>query len=292
METAKLPADQKPLGLKLVALLSTVRWYNILLTIIAQYLSAYAIVTHSGRTLFSLITDLKLHAIVLASVFSIAAGFIINNFYDFEKDLINRPRLTLFNRIISKNTTLNLYILFNIISVIIAFSASLKIGIFFCVFILSLWIYSHKLQKMPFIKEFAASILSVTSFFAIVLHFYKFYSFIFIYGVFFMSLVYSRELIKQFQNYKGDMVIHITSIPVMLGIEKAHYFSLFIMVLSGFCGVSILSFYGLSTGNYYLVICLLSILANIYLLKLEKYGTINFIYKTLIVLGIVNILFL
>ncbi len=290
MNVAAKPVSEKPLALKLVALLSTVRWYNILLTVVAQYLSAYSILTHSGFHLHTLVTDMKLHAIVLASVFSIAAGFIINNFYDFEKDLINRPHLTLFNRIISKRTTLNLYIGFNIIAVLIAFSASFKIGIFFTLFISALWIYSHKLQKMPFIKEFAASLLSVSCFFAIVLHFYKFYSFIFIYGVFFMSLVYSRELIKQFMNYKGDMAIQISSIPVMLGIEKAQYFSLFIMVLSGFCGISILAFYGFSTGNYYLLLSLIAIGFNIFLLKAGQYKTINMVYKVLIVLGILNIL--
>jgi 4-hydroxybenzoate polyprenyltransferase len=287
--TAKL-VIKKPLALKLIALLSTVRWYNILLTILAQYLSAYAIMSHTGQPLINLVYDLKLHAIVLASVFSIAAGFIINNFYDFEKDLINRPRVTLFNRIISKRTTLNLYIIFNLMALLIAFSASFKIGIFFVFFTLALWIYSHKLQKMPFIKELAASILSVTSFFAIVLHFYKFYSFIFVYGVFFMSLVYSREIIKQFQNYKGDKAINISSIPVMLGLEKAHYFSIFIMALSFLCGLSVLLIYGLTIGNYYLLICLLCIAFNMYLLTLEKFTLINLVYKVIIVLGILNIL--
>ena len=290
-ETAKI-VGHKTLALKWIALLSTVRWYNILLTVLAQYISAYSIVEHSGSNAWKLVYDFKLHAIVIASVFSIAAGFIINNFYDFEKDLINRPHTTLFNRIISKKTTLNLYILFNLLSILIAFSASLKIGIFFCGFILALWVYSHKLQKMPFIKEFAASILSVTSFFAIVLHFYKFYDFIFIYGVFFMSLIYSRELIKQFENYTGDMAIHITSIPVMLGIEKAHYFSLFIMALSFLCGLSIVGFYGFKDGNYYIIACIIIIILNMALMKHQKFKTINFIYKTMLVGGVINILYI
>src|SRR6478672_11571496 len=98
------PVTQRPLALKLVALLSTIRWYNILLTVFAQYLSAYTIMLHAKMPLFQLITDYKLHAIVLASVFSISGGFIINNFYDYEKDLINRPHLTIFTRIISKKT--------------------------------------------------------------------------------------------------------------------------------------------------------------------------------------------
>ncbi len=245
---------------------------------------------HAKMPLYQLVTDYKLHAIVLASVFSIAGGFIINNFYDYEKDLINRPHLTIFTRIISKKTTLNLYILFNILTILVALSASLKIGLFFLIFISALWIYSHKLQKMPFIKEFAASVLSITSFFAIVLHYNRFYNFIFIYGVFFMSLVYSRELIKQFMNYNGDKAINISSIPVLLGIDKAIYFSNFIMVLSIFCGLSIVSIFGWSTGSYFLILALITIAINLVLLQKHQYKLINTLYKVLIVLGIANIL--
>ena len=278
------------LAFKLIALLYTVRWYNILLTVLAQYLFAYVIITHSGGTYKDLIVDIKLHAIVLASIFSIAAGFIINNFYDFEKDLINRPKETLFNRIISKNTTLNMYFLFNILAVLVALSASYKICIFFILFIFSLWFYSHKIQKIPFVKEFAASLLSVTSFFSIILHFNKFYAFIFIFGVFFMSLVYSRELIKQFTNYNGDIALNNTSIPVLLGFEKAKYFSVFILMLSFLSGFSILVFYGLNLENYFIFISLICILFNLFLLKRNQFKTINLIYKVLIIFGIFNLL--
>lgn len=284
------PVNQRPLALKAVALLSAIRWYNILLTVFAQYLSAYTIMQHSGMSFYHMLTDYKLHAIVLASVFSIAGGFIINNFYDFEKDLINRPYATLFNRIISKRTTLNLYIAFNLIALLIALSASVKIGFFFFLFTMALWFYSHKLQKLPFIKEFAASILSVASFFAIVLHYNRFYNFIFIYGVFFMSLVYTRELIKQFMNYTGDKASNISSIPVLLGIEKATYFSMFMMVISAFCGLCILFVFGFGRGNYFLMTAVAAIVINIALLPKQQYRTINTVYKILIVLGIINIL--
>lgn len=278
------------LAFKLIALFSNIRWYNILLTVLAQYLSAYVIISHSGGNYWQLIYDFKLHAIVLASVFSIAAGFIVNNFYDFEKDLINRPKVTLFNTLISKNTTLNIYLIFNIIAVLIALIASFKICIFFLIFIFSFWFYSHKIQKIPFIKEFAASILSVTSFFAIILHYAKFYPFIFVYGVFFMSLVYSRELVKQFQNYKGDMALNNSSIPVLLGFDKARYFNIFILMLSFFFGFSILVFFGFSIGNYFLIIALVSIFTNLFLLKYNHFRTVNLVYKILIVLGIFNLL--
>src|SRR5690606_32770118 len=127
---------------------------------------------HVGSTPFY--TDLKLHGIVLASIFTIAAGFIINNFYDFEKDLINRPAQTLFSRIISKRIALNYYILFNIIALVVAFASSIKIGIFYSLFAFMLWVYSHKLQHMSFIKELAASILSVAAVFAVLLHYSRY----------------------------------------------------------------------------------------------------------------------
>ena len=107
-----------------------------------------------------------------------------------------------------------------------------------------------------------------------------------------MSLIYSRELIKQFENYTGDMAIHITSIPVMLGIEKAHYFSLFIMALSFLFGLSIVGFYGFKDGNYYIIACLVIIILNMTLMKYQKFKTINIIYKIMLVGGIVNILYI
>ena len=115
MSGATHSKDKQPIAIKIIALLSIVRWYNILLTVFAEYLSAYVLMRADSNTFSLLLGDWKLHAIVVSSIFSIAGGFIINNFYDYEKDLINRPDSTLFNKSISKKTTLNFYIAFNVI---------------------------------------------------------------------------------------------------------------------------------------------------------------------------------
>jgi 4-hydroxybenzoate polyprenyltransferase len=278
------------LALKIVALFSVVRWYNILLTIIAQYISAFIFIRQAHLPYGNILSDFKLHGIVLASVFSIAAGFIINNFYDFEKDLINRPQNALFHRMISKKTTLNLYILFNILAVLIAFLSSFKIGIFFLFFIAALWIYSHKLQKISFVKELAASILSITCFFAVLLHYNQFYTFIFIYGAFFMSLVYSRELVKQFINYNGDVAIGVRSIPVVLGIHIGKSFYYFVVTISLMIGLGILFYDGFQLRNLFILLVLLSNLVNLFLVQTNRFKLVNTAYKILIVLGIINLL--
>lgn len=285
--------SNKTFPLKFIALLSTIRWYNILLSVIAQCLSAYAIGTKAGLDIYDIISDYKLHCIVLSSIFCLSSGFIINNFYDFEKDLINRPKSTLFNRIISKNTTLNLYLIFNLIALIIALMASFKIFIFFLFFTVALWFYSHKIQKIPFLKEFIASLLSVTSFFAVLLHFSKFYPFIFIFGLFFMTLVYSRELIKQFINYKGDVAFTISSIPVILGMEKSIYFTYFIFSVSVLLGISTILIYTQYTiACYFIAISIITYIISFYLIYKHYFNQANLLFKIMLVAGIATILFI
>jgi 4-hydroxybenzoate polyprenyltransferase len=292
----KLQTDQTSsvthhkLALKVIALFSVVRWYNILLTILAQYISAFVFIRHSHGSYAHILTDFKLHGIVLASIFSIAAGFIINNFYDFEKDLINRPKNTLFNRIISKKTSLNLYIAFNLLALLIAYLSSFKIGVFFTAFVLALWIYSHKLQKIFFIKEFAAAMLSITCFFAVLLHFNTFYTFIFIYGAYFLSIVYARELIKQFLNYTGDKILQIQSIPVVLGMQNAKSFIYFVMVLSLLLGAGIIAYEGLITKNYFVLLSSVVTVVSFGLIEKTRYKAVHTIFKIVIVLGIFNLL--
>ncbi len=290
MTESRQAVTKKPLAFKLIALLSIVRWYNILLTIFAQYLSAFVLMRDDPQTLHDLIVDFKLHGIVLASVFSIAGGFIINNFYDYEKDLINRPQVTLFNKWVSKRRLLNFYIGFNIASLTIAFLSSFKIGIFFTVFIAALWLYSHKLQKMSFIKELAASVLSIACFFAVLLHFSRYYPFIFIYGAFYMSIIYSREIVKQFINYNGDLVLNIQSLPVSLGLEKARSFLGFVMVLSFSGGAGIILHDGLSIRNYFILLALFVNALSGFLIHKNQFKAVNTMYKIIMVLGILNIL--
>jgi 4-hydroxybenzoate polyprenyltransferase len=92
--------------------LSIIRWQNILITALAQYL-AVLFVFNPGESKLELFLDIHLHLIVLATACAVAGGYIINSFYDLEKDLINRPERTLFNRVVSKDFCLKFYFLMN-----------------------------------------------------------------------------------------------------------------------------------------------------------------------------------
>jgi 4-hydroxybenzoate polyprenyltransferase len=217
--------------IKLFALLSIVRWLNILLTIFAQYLAAVFIL-NPDKSFFEVFSNPKLHFMTFASAFIIAGGYIINSFYDMEKDLINRPDKTLFGRVVSRKFCLNCYFLFNTIGLIIAAMASWRIFLFYFGFSFGLWAYSHKFQKIPFIREISASILSVTSFFAIGI-FYKYITFpLFIYGCFAMFIIFSREILKGIEAYKGNTLFGYGTLATWLGIKKSTIILLLVNTLS------------------------------------------------------------
>src|SRR5690606_15839473 len=87
----RLLRKNRLLLLKLLSIFSVVRGYNILIIVLAQYLTSVYILAPE-KPVIKVLTDGNLFAIVAASALAIASGYIINNFYDSEKDLINRPR--------------------------------------------------------------------------------------------------------------------------------------------------------------------------------------------------------
>ena len=104
----KNPKSPHSFLLSFFGFFAVVRGYNTALLIAAQYLtSAYILAPH--RHLLSVVLDSRLFALVLATAFSTAAGFIINNFYDAEKDRINRPQKYLLEPLISLKSQLLLY---------------------------------------------------------------------------------------------------------------------------------------------------------------------------------------
>ena len=136
--------------LKFISLFSVVRGYNIPIIVIAQYLSAIFILApeKSGLTI---LLDFDLFIIVLASSLAIASGYIINNFYDSKKDLINRPTKSMLDRLVSQKTKLYVYFSLNFIVVFLAIFVSWRAFLYFSVYIFLIWYYSHRIKSNYFL---------------------------------------------------------------------------------------------------------------------------------------------
>ena len=206
----------KLLALKFISLFSVVRGYNIPIIVLAQYLSAIFILAPEKRAL-SILLDFDLFIIVFASSLTIASGYIINNFYDSKKDLINRPNKSMLDRLVSQKTKLQVYFALNFIVALLAIIVSWRAFLFFSTYIFLIWYYSHRIKKLPFIGNLTSAFLSVLPFFAILLYYKNFYEVIFGHGIFLFLLLLIREMIKDLENIKGDLANDYKTIPIIYG---------------------------------------------------------------------------
>jgi 4-hydroxybenzoate polyprenyltransferase len=281
-------------AIKLLGMLSLVRWYSIILIALAQYLAAFFVFNpNSPKAL--LLLDFKLHGIILATAILIAAGYIINAFYDFEKDLVNKPQETIINTVVSSNSSLNIYIALNFLGLLIAFLSSTNIFLFFFGFSFALWFYSHKLQKIAFLREFTASILTVSSFFSIALHFNRLDAHVFVYGSMLFTIILIREFIKEFINQPGDVLYGYNTFLVKYGKKKTKMLINLFITLSLFIPF-VYHWVAPADKAIYIIIvqCIALIVSGIVLIKRDSkqnLESLNTFYKFLMVLGILGIPF-
>ncbi len=226
-----LSRKQKYFFLKFFSLFSIVRGYNVLVIIIAQYLTSVYILAPQ-LSLKEILFDVNLFMIVLASATAIASGYIINNFYDSDKDLINRPRKTMLDRLVSQRTKLTSYFVLNFLSVIFASYVSFKAVVFFSLYIFGIWFYSHKLKKYPFVGNFVAATLAVIPFFAVFIYYKNFDLVIFVHATFLFIIISMRELIKDLENLKGDLAQNYRTIPVVYGSKVSKVMLTFLCLLT------------------------------------------------------------
>jgi 4-hydroxybenzoate polyprenyltransferase len=202
--------------LKIISMFSVVRGYNIPIIALAQYLSAIFIMASEKRAL-EVLLDFNLFIIVLVSGLTIASGYIINNFYDSKKDLINRPNKSQLDRLVSQKTKLQVYFTVNFVVFLLAFFVSFRAVLFFSTYIFLIWFYSHKLKKITVVGNLTAAFLAVLPFFAILLYYKNLYPEIFAHATFLFLLILIREMIKDLENLKGDVANDYQTIPVLYG---------------------------------------------------------------------------
>lgn len=288
-----LTRKQKHVLIKFFGLFSVVRGYNILIIVIAQYLTSIYILAHN-KPLSQVIFDLNLFMLVLASSATIAGGYIINNFYDSEKDLINRPIKSKLDRLVNQNTKLSFYFVLNFIAVILASYVSFRAVIFFSTYIFGIWFYSHKLKKLPFIGNLTSAILTITPFFAVFIYYKNFETVIFVHATFLFLIISMRELTKDLENLKGDLALNYHTIPVVYGenVSKVMLTVLSFLTLMP----TIFLLFKFEIGHMYIFFYLSIFLLVLFLFLLWKsktkthYLMLHNILKFIIVLGVFCIL--
>jgi len=288
-----LSRKNKLLLFKLLSLFSVVRGYNILMITLAQYLASIYIFS-PNIPLSRVIVDLDLFLIVTASALVIAAGYIINNFYDAEKDLINKPAKSMLDRLVSQRFKLTTYFLLNFLSVLVASYISFRAVLFFSAYIFGIWFYSHKLKRIPLVGNLVSATLSIAPFFVLFVYYGNFQTGIFVHALFLFLLILARELVKDLENLAGDMAQDYRTIPVIHGPKVSKFL---ISLLLGLSLVpALLLILTFDVGHMYLYFMVCIVLLVIFLVLLWRadvkmhYVWLHNLLKLMIVAGVFSIL--
>lgn len=285
---------EKKIVYKLLSLFSVVRGYNILVIVVAQYLASIFIIAPDALSAKQIMFDQNLFLIVFSTSLSIAGGYIINNFYDSAKDLINRPRKTYIDNYVSQQSKLIIYFLLNFACVVIASYVSFKSVLFFVTYIFSLWLYSHKLKRILVGGNIFAATLAVIPFFAVFVYFQNLDLVIFVHALFLYLIIIIRELVKDLENLRGDFVQDYPTIPVKFG-EPITKIAISSLVLFTFVPVILLlTKFEIGYMNYYFMITTFLLALFIYFLWISsskvQYVWLHNLLKFIIVFGVFCIL--
>ena len=287
---------QKQIILKLFSMFVVVRGFNLALIVIAQYITAVFIMAPSSQSLSEILFDHSLFALILATVGAIGSGYIINNFYDSEKDSINRPRKSTLEQYVSQNTKLILYFIINFIVVIIASYVSFRSVLFFSFYIFSIWFYSHKIKKRPIIGNLISAILTITPFFAIFLYYKNYSGLIFVFGFYLFLILAMRELVKDLENLKGDLTLDYKTVPVVYGEKTAKIMIALLVMMNILVTAYLVSTYDLGKMDYFFYgsMSLLSVVVIlIYKAKSQRqFVWVHNLLRLLILLGVFSIVLL
>ncbi len=225
-----------------------------------------------------------------------AAGNVINDIWDYETDLVNKPDRPIPSGKVTKKAALNFYFILILTSLIIATTVS---NIILAIILLShllLLVYSIGLKKILFLGNFVISFLT---------------GFVFIYGGIIAGNIYaaiipacfalliniSREGIKTIQDIPGDKITGTITFPQKYGINFSRkYVSAFLILLLLFTFVPFANgFYGI---EYFIIVMAVVNPLLVYVIKslLESGKTLNlnrlsFILKLNMIFGLTAIYF-
>lgn len=287
--------DSKETLLKVLSLFSVVRIPNIFLIVLAQYLTSIFILAHQDNP-YDVLTDTTLLIIVFCTVGAIASGYIVNNFYDQEKDLINRPQKLMIDHIVSQKTKLWVYFTLNFLVVFLSSFISIRAVAFFLLYIFFIWFYSHKIKKLPLIGNLTSALLSITPFFAILLYFKNYNSLIFVFGFYLFLVLAIRELLKSLINIKGDLTLNYKTVPVLYGESYTKKVVSVLISINCLVSFTLIYFFELRKMNIFFIGSSVYLIFIFFLLRKAKdqrdFNLIQNFLKLLIFIGVLSIVLL
>jgi 4-hydroxybenzoate polyprenyltransferase len=248
--------------------LKIVRWQNLLIIILTMILMRYAVLrpvlSRMNVFLYDLpgqMTNMSLQLawydfviLVMATVLISAGGYVINDYFDIKTDLINRGKV-LVGTEMPRRQAMMLHNILNIIGVAAGFYISWKVGYFWMgvLFLLVsglLYFYSASYKRQFLIGNVIVALLTAMVPMLVVLYdappIYRYYAvnaiklpdltliFYWVGGfsIFAFITTLTREIIKDIEDFEGDVAYGRNTIPVVIGILTTRIISVCLVVIT------------------------------------------------------------
>jgi len=236
----------------LSAFLKLVRYPNLVYIALTQFLLQYCVVepvlASSGEQ--PSLSVLCFVLLCISTILVAAAGYIINDYFDINIDIINKPDKMVVDKIISRRWAMAWHTILNMAGVSIGFVVAWKIGQIYLGFTqvicsLLLWFYSTSFKRQVLIGNVVISLLTALS--VVVVGFYekqiyesfeailsptgrKLIQIIGVYALFAFIISMVREVVKDLEDMIGDSKDGCRTIPIVWGVLPAKRFCYFLLL--------------------------------------------------------------
>jgi 4-hydroxybenzoate polyprenyltransferase len=250
------------------AFFDLIRWQNLIIVILTMVLMRYAVI----EPVISKIPIILLHGtgeespmmlqfplfdfilLVAATVFITAGGYVINDYFDIRTDLINKGKAIVGTKI-ERRQAMMLHNIFNAAGVAIGFYISWKsgylwLGVMFLIVSGLLYFYSASYKRQFLIGNILVAALTAMVPLLVAFYewpaLYKYYSlnalvlpefnliFYWIGGfsLFAFITTLTREIIKDIEDFEGDIAYGRNTVPVVAGILTSKIITVSLIVLT------------------------------------------------------------
>jgi 4-hydroxybenzoate polyprenyltransferase len=220
-----------------------IRWQNLFFIALAQGLLFFAIAKPvlSPYHFFTRELQLLFYVLCFSSVLIAAAGYIINDYFDINIDIVNKPQKLVVDNGISRRWAIFFHFIFSLAGILMGFYIGLEtgnwlIGCSHTGVALLLWIYSTTLKKKAVSGNVLIALLTAWS--LLVVYFYvllntdfavatevhlealqKFFRISLLYAAFAFQVTLIREMVKDIEDVEGDRRYGCKTMPIIWGIQ-------------------------------------------------------------------------
>jgi 4-hydroxybenzoate polyprenyltransferase len=305
----------------LQAFLSLVRWPNLVFIALTQFLFFYTIVIPSKEAFFTevYLSLPLLVLLVLASVCIAAAGYIINDYFDLNIDLINKPEKLVVEKMIKRRWVIFWHFFLSMVGVALSFFVAIESGIWLlgmanilCVVLL--FLYSISFKKKLLSGNILISILTAWVILVICMAEVRVQSSLnsdsiaanqrilrlgILYAGFAFVISLIREAVKDMEDIVGDRKYGCTTMPIVWGIQSTKIFiSTWVVILIAI--LIALQVYVMPLGWWWSMLYATGLLIyplfkSLFMLqkanKSEDYHKVSSIIKLVMLFGILSMVF-